>query len=104
MLGSGSVTGNMVSGNDAGIANNGTATTISGNIAQNNRFEGILLGAGSATVSNNTATGNNIGVAVVAAAGDTTNAQGTILSNNITNNGNGGVGFPGGGIRLLVGS
>jgi parallel beta-helix repeat protein len=103
IFGSGTFTGNTVSGNDAGIANLGTGTAISGNTVQDNRFEGILLNQGSATVSNNTITGNNIGVAVVAVAGDTVNAQGALVSNNITNNGNGGVAFPGGGIRLLVG-
>jgi len=107
------ITGNMVFGNDLGIfsANSGsssTGTMISGNIVQGNRFEGILLAQGTATVSNNTITGNNIGVAVIATVLDqfgnptTTNAVGTLLSNNITNNGNGGVAFPGGGIRLLV--
>jgi parallel beta-helix repeat protein len=103
MLGSGAVAGNTVSGNDVGIANNGAGNTITGNTVQSNNFEGILLAAGSATVSNNTIAANNIGVAVVAVAGDTANAQGTIISNNISNNGNGGLVFPGGGIRLLVG-
>jgi parallel beta-helix repeat protein len=98
-------TGNTVFGNDEGIfsSNSGTtATTISGNAVQNNRFQGILLSAGTATVSNNTITGNNIGVAV-RASGNGVNAQGTLISNNITNNGNvvPPVGFPGGGIVLL---
>jgi parallel beta-helix repeat protein len=97
------ITGNTVFGNDEGIFNTNTgmtATTISGNTAQNNRFQGILLSDGTATVSNNTITGNNIGVAI-RASGGSVNAQGTLISNNITNNGNGGVGFPGGGIVLL---
>jgi len=77
---------------------------------QNNRFEDILLGAGTTAVSNNTITGSNIGVGVIAFATDafgnpvTTNAVGTLVSNNITNNGNGGLAIPGGGIRLLVSS
>jgi uncharacterized repeat protein (TIGR01451 family) len=102
----GSFTGNTVSGNDEGIfsTNTGTtASTISGNTVEGNRFQGILLAQGIATVSNNTITGNNIGVAVRASSGDTTNAVGTLVSNNITNNGNGGLAFPGGGIRLLAG-
>ncbi len=104
---SSSITGNTVFGNDLGIfsTNSGTTSTgstISGNIMQSNRFEGIVLGEGTATVSNNTITGNNIGVAVLASSGETTNAVGTLVSNNITNNGNGGLAFPGGGIRLLV--
>lgn len=102
----GSITGNTVSNNDLGIANTNTGsasagTTIGGNTVQNNRFEGILLGAGTATVSNNTIAGNNIGVAVVALAGNTSDSQGTLVSNNITNNGKGGLAFPGGGIVLL---
>jgi parallel beta-helix repeat protein len=100
---SSSFTGNTVSGNDFGIASTNTGstgTTISGNTVQDH-FEGILLLAGTATVSNNTITGNNIGVAIIAFAGDTTNAVGTLVSNNITNNGNGGLAFPGGGIRVL---
>jgi parallel beta-helix repeat protein len=97
------ITGNTVFGNDEGIfsTNTGTtATTISGNTVENNRFQGILLSSGTATVSNNTITGNNIGVAIRASA-NSVNAQGTLISNNITNNGNGGAGFPGGGIVLL---
>jgi parallel beta-helix repeat protein len=102
----GSFTGNTVFGNDEGIfsTNTGsTATTISGNTVHNNRFQGILLAEGTATVSNNTITGNNIGVAVRASVGDSVNAQGTLISNNITNNGNGVLvpPFPGGGIVLL---
>jgi parallel beta-helix repeat protein len=104
IFGGSSFTGNTVSGNDVGIDNLATGTAISGNTAQANRFVGILLRSGTAAVSNNTVTGNNIGVAVVAKAGDAVNAQGTLISNNITNDGNGGVAFPGGGIRLLVGS
>jgi hypothetical protein len=37
----------------------------------------------------------------IRASANGVNAQGTLISNNITNNGNGGVGFPGGGIVLL---
>jgi parallel beta-helix repeat protein len=99
-----SFTGNTDFGNDEGIfnANSGTvATTISGNTVQNNRFQGIILTGGTATVSNNTITGNNIGVALRASSGDAVNAQGTLVSNNITNNGNGGLTFAGGGIVLL---
>ena len=100
---SSSIAGNTVTGNDLGIYNKSTGTTISGNTVQGNPFEGILLDQGTATVSNNTITGNNIGIAVIAfAAGNTADSQGTLLSNNIFNNGNGGLAFPGGGIRLLV--
>jgi parallel beta-helix repeat protein len=99
-----SITGNTVSSNDIGIfsTNSGgtsAGTTISGNTLQDH-FEGILLGAGTATVSNNTITGNNLGVAVIAFAGDTTNAVGTLVSNNITDNGKGGLAFPGAGILV----
>jgi hypothetical protein len=98
------VAGNTTTGNDIGIDNlGGTGTSITGNDVQANRFEGILLNQGTATVSANTVSGNNIGVALIADSGDTTNAQGTLISNNITNNGNGSIGFQGGGIRLLVG-
>jgi parallel beta-helix repeat protein len=99
-----SFTGNTVFGNDEGIfnANTGTtASTISGNTVENNRFQGIILTGGTATVSNNTITGNNIGVALRASSGDTLNALGTLVSNNIANNGNGGLTFAGGGIVLL---
>ena len=97
-----SVAGNTVTGNDIGIYNFGTGTTISGNTVQGNLFEGILLEQGTATVSNNTINGNNIGVAFTAFAIRKADAQGTLLSNNIFNNGNGGLAFPGGGIRLLA--
>jgi parallel beta-helix repeat protein len=100
----GTFTGNTISGNDAGIlsTNTGaTATAISGNTLVNNRYEGILLQEGTATVSNNTISDNNIGVAVTSFGGDTVNAVGTLVSNNITNNGNGGLSFAGGGIVLL---
>jgi parallel beta-helix repeat protein len=103
---SSSFTGNTIFGNDLGISctNTGsTGSTISGNTFQGNRFEGILLRQGTANVSDNTITGSNIGVVVIASSGDTTNAVGTLVSNNITNNGNVGVGFPGGGILLLSG-
>jgi hypothetical protein len=101
---SSSFTGNTVSGNDLGISSTNTGSTgstISGNTVQDNRFEGVFLGQGTATVSNNTITGNNIGVAVQASGGNTTNSVGTLVSNNITNNGNGGLAFAGGGIVLL---
>jgi hypothetical protein len=101
-----SITGNTVLGNDLGISStntgsSSTGTTISGNTVRDNNFEDIFLGAGTATVSNNTIARSNIGVAVVASSGDTTNAVGTLVSNNITNNGNGGLSFAGGGIVLL---
>ena len=101
VLGSASVTGNTVTGNDWGIYNSSTGTTISGNTVQGS-FEGILLDQGTATVSNNTVDGNNIGVAVIAYMGNTANSQGTLLSNNIFNNGNGGLSFPGAGISVLA--
>jgi parallel beta-helix repeat protein len=100
-LGSSSISGNTVTGNDLGIYNRSTGTTISGNTVQDS-FAGIFLDEGTTTVSNNTIDGNNIGVAVVAFVGSTANSQGVLLSNNIFNNGNGGLSFPGGGIRLLV--
>lgn len=100
--GSSSITGNTVTGNDLGIYNNSTGTTISGNTVQGNGFEGVLLDQGTATVSNNTITGNNIAVAVIAFAGNTADSKGTLVSNNIFNNGNGGLAFPGGGIQLLI--
>jgi hypothetical protein len=110
---SSSFTGNTVLGNDLGIfsTNSGstsTGTTISGNTVRDNNFEDVVLAAGTATVSNNTITKSNIGVAVIASVLDqfgnpvATDAQGTLVSNNITNNGNINVGFPGGGIVLLV--
>jgi hypothetical protein len=98
------VSNNTITDNDAGIfSSNPTAPTItiSGNTVENNRFEDILLSQGIATVSNNTITGSNIGVAIIPFAGDTTNSEGTLISNNITNNGNGGLSFPGAGILLL---
>jgi hypothetical protein len=108
-----SITGNTIFANDQGIystviGSTSTGTTISGNTVRDNRFEDIELAAGTATVSNNTVTGSNIGVAVIAAVLDqfgnpvTLYAQGTLISNNITNNGNGGLAFPGGGILVLV--
>jgi hypothetical protein len=98
------ITGNTLVGNDIGISssNNGspsTGTTISGNVIEGG-FEGILVDEGTTTVSNNTITGSNIGVAVIAFAGNTSNSQATLLSNNITNNGNGGLSFPGAGILV----
>jgi parallel beta-helix repeat protein len=104
ILGSASVSGNKVMANDVGIDNAGSGTPIDGNTAQSNRFVGILVHQGSGTISNNIVTGNNIGVAVEAVAGDTVKSQATLISNTITNNGNGGLAFPGGGIRLLVGT
>ena len=101
VLGSASVTGNTVTGNDWGIYNASAGTTISGNTVQGS-FEGILLDQGTATVSNNTVDGNNIGVAVITYVGNTANSQGTIVGNNIVNNGNGGLSFPGGGISVLA--
>jgi parallel beta-helix repeat protein len=107
--GADTITGNTVSTNDIGIFITNAGATISGNTLHDT-FEGILLGAGTATVSTNMITGNNIGVAIMAFATDsfgnpvTTDAQGTLLSNDITNNGNGSLSFPGGGIRLLVGT
>jgi parallel beta-helix repeat protein len=108
-----SITGNTFFGNDVGIysANSGstsTGTTISGNTVRDNRFEDIELGPGTATVSNNTITGSNFGVAVLASVLDqfgnpvTADAQATLVSNNITDNGNGGLSVPGAGIGLLV--
>ena len=61
---------------------------------QGNPFEGIVLDQGTATVSNNTINGNNIGIAVIALAGNTADSQGTLLSNNIFNNGKGGLAIP----------
>jgi parallel beta-helix repeat protein len=102
---SSSFTGNTVFGNDLGILSTnsvttGAGTTISGNTVQGS-FEGIFLDQGTNTVSDNNITGNNIGVAVIPFAGT---AQSTLLSNNITNNGNVPVSFPGGGIILLNGA
>src|SRR5262249_25692753 len=85
-----------------------TGTTISGNTVRDNRFEDIVLSAGTATDSDNTITGSNIGVAVISTINDqfgnpvTTDTQAPPVSNNITNNRNGGASFPGGGIRVLV--
>jgi hypothetical protein len=91
-------------GNDLGISSSDPEITvaISGNTLQGNRFEGVLVSDGTATVSNNNISGSNIGVAVLAFSGDTANANATLTSNNITDNGNGGLSVPGGGIRLLV--
>jgi hypothetical protein len=104
LTGPNSIAGNTVVNNDIGIDSTnsvmtGPGTTISGNTVQGSS-EGILLDQGTATVSNNTIAGNNIGVLVVAFAGNTINSQGTLVSNNITNNGNVSVGFAGGGIVL----
>jgi parallel beta-helix repeat protein len=99
------ITGNTVSTNDIGIFATNTGVTISGNTLHDT-FEGLLLGAGTANVSNNTITGNNIGVAILAFPTDafgnpvTTNAVGNLVSNNITQNGNGGLSFPGAGILV----
>ena len=100
LFGGASVTGNTVTGNDIDIASSTTGATISGNTLENS-FEGVYLLAGTATVSSNTIDDNNIGVAVIAFGGDTANANGTLTSNNITNNGNGGLSYPGAGILLL---
>ena len=101
LLGSASVTGNTVTGNDIDIASSTTGATISGNTLENS-LEGVLLLAGTATVSSNTIDGNNIGVALIASVGDTANAEGTLFSNNIFNNGKGGLSFPGAGISVLA--
>ena len=101
VFGSASVTGNTVTGNDIDIASNTTGATISGNTVENS-FEGVFLLAGTATVSSNTIDGNNIGVALVAFVGDTANTEGTLVSNNIFNNGNGALSFPGAGISVLA--
>ncbi len=101
LLGSASVTGNTVTGNDIDIASSTTGATISGNKVENS-FEGVYLLAGTATVSGNTIDGNNIGVALIAFVGDTANAEGTLVSNNIFNNGNGMLTFPGAGISVLA--
>jgi parallel beta-helix repeat protein len=103
------VMNNTISGNDDGINSipNLFTVTISGNTVKNNRFEGMVLEQGTTAVSNNTITGNNIGVAVIATMLDafgtpvTVDAQANLVSNNITNNGNVPVGFPGGGIVLM---
>ena len=83
---SSSIAGNTVTGNDYGIYNSSTGTTISGNTVQSNRFEGVWLDQGTATVSNNTINGNNIGVVYTSFVGNTADTQGTLLSNNIFNN------------------
>ncbi len=101
VLGSASVTGNTITGNDIDIASSTTAATISGNTLENS-FEGVFLLAGTATVSSNTIDGNNIGVALIAFSGDTANAEGTLVSNNIFNNGNDNLPFPGAGISVLA--
>lgn len=101
VFGSASVTGNTVTDNDIGIASNATGAPISGNTIENG-FEGVYLLAGTATVSSNTIDGNNIGVALIAFSGDTANADGTLVSNNIFNNGNGVSSFPGAGIDVLA--
>jgi hypothetical protein len=101
VFGSASVTDNTVTGNDIGIASSTTGATISGNTVENS-IEGIFLLSGTATVSSNTIDGNNIGVALVAFVGDTANAEGTLVSNNIFNNGNGRLSFPGAGISVLA--
>ena len=90
-------------GNDIGIDSSDPEITvaISGNTLQGNRFEGVLLSDGTATVSNNNISGSNLGVAVIAFSGDTANANGTLTSNNITDNGNDSLTFPGAGILLL---
>jgi parallel beta-helix repeat protein len=108
---SSSFTGNTAFGNDLGIytTNAGsTGTTITGNTVRDNRFENIFLDTGTATVSNNTISGSNIGVVVNSSVTDafgnptSVDTQATLVSNNITNNGTGGLTFPGGGIRLFV--
>jgi len=107
--GSVTVGDNTISGNDLGInsISNSFTVSISANTVQGN-FEGIVLQQGTASVSNNSINGNNIGVAVIAFPTDsfgtpvTVNAEGNLVSNNIFNNGNTGLLFPGGGIRLLI--
>jgi hypothetical protein len=112
-IASSSITGNTITDNDDGLeiadsASTGTGAMITGNTLQGNLFENIVIRQGTSTVTANTITGSNIGVLVIASATDsfgnpvTTNAVGTLVSNDITNNGNGTVAFPGGGIRLLV--
>jgi hypothetical protein len=103
------VSNNMISGNDEGIASisNSFTVSLSSNTVEGN-LVGIVLKDGPASVSSNTISGNNIGVAVIAVPTDsfggpvTMDAEGTLDSNNIFNNGNGGVAFPGSGIRLLI--
>jgi parallel beta-helix repeat protein len=108
---SSSFTGNTVFGNDWGIytTNTGsTGTTITGNTVRDNRFVNLFLDIGTATVSNNTISGSNIGVAVNSSVKDafgnpvSVDTVATLVSNNITNNGNGGLSFPGAGIDLFV--
>jgi hypothetical protein len=100
--GSASVAGNTVTSNDEDIVvyTSTTGTTISGNITQDS-FVGVGVEQGMATISNNIIDGNNIGVAVIAFNGNTADSQGTFLSNNIFNNGNGGASYPGAGISVL---
>jgi parallel beta-helix repeat protein len=99
------IAGNTIVNNDIGIysTNFGTqaaGTTISGNEIEGS-FEGIYIDQGNTTVSNNTITGNNIGVFAGAFSGNTFDSQGDLVSNNNTDNGNGGLSFPGGGIVQL---
>ena len=97
------VSNNTITDNDVGIysANRSVPIAISGNTLQGNRFEGILIEVGDTSVSNNRISGSNIGVAVIAFEGSTVDSQGTLVGNDITNNGNGELGFPGGGILLM---
>jgi uncharacterized repeat protein (TIGR01451 family) len=91
-------------GNDIGISSSDPEITveISGNTLQGNRFEGILLHAGTTTVSSNTISGSNLGVAVVPASGDTVDSTANLTGNQITNNGQvSGLSFPGAGILLF---
>jgi hypothetical protein len=103
------VSNNIISGNDEGIASisNSFTVSISSNTVEGN-LEGIVLKDGTASVGSNTISRNNIGVAVIAVPTDsfgspvTIDAEGTLDSNSLFNNGNGGLAFPGGGIRLLI--
>ncbi len=79
-----SISGNTVSGNDAGVLrsdDNATfpSVTISGNTFTSNRYEGIYLSGGPTTLTNNTITGpGNIGVQLDPATGTVTYQNNTI--------------------------
>ncbi len=81
------VTGNILDGNDIGIANSSNSTTISGNQLGNttaNRYFGILLDQGSASISSNSIKGGNVGVFAATSNGESGTTSATLTGNTIS--------------------
>jgi hypothetical protein len=87
---------------DVGATATGPGAAVTGNTLSGNSFENLILRQGTSNVTGNTITGSNIGISLV--AGGSVDTVADIESNTITNNGNGGLSTPGGGIRARLGS